>query len=73
MAKVVIDREGCISCRSCWELCPNFFEQNPDDNFSQIVETYRKGGLGEGEAPDALIDCVIKASDNCPVEVIHVS
>jgi ferredoxin len=73
MAKVVIDREGCVSCGACWEGCPNFFEQNPDDNFSQIVEKYRAGGSGEGEAPDALIDCVVAASDNCPVEVIHVS
>lgn len=73
MAKVVIDRDGCISCGSCWESCPDVFEQNPDDNFSQIVEKYKAGELGEGEVPDDLIDCVMKASDNCPVEVIHVS
>jgi len=73
MVKVVIDRDGCISCGACWGSCPEFFEENPDDNFSQVVEKYRSGGLGEGKALDDLIDCVIKASEDCPVEVIHVS
>lgn len=73
VAKVVIDREGCISCGACWEHCPDFFEQNPDDNLSQVVEKYRKGKMGEGEAPDNLTDCVVDAADGCPVEVIHVS
>ncbi|MGD0951422.1 MAG: ferredoxin [Methanotrichaceae archaeon] len=73
MVKVVIDREDCISCGACWESCPEFFEENPDDNFSQGVEKFRSGGFGEGEAPDDLIDCVIKASENCPAEVIHIS
>ena len=73
MTKVVIDREGCISCGTCWEDCPEFFEQNQDDNLSQVVEKYRTSGLGEGEAPDDLLNCVIEASDDCPAEVIHVS
>lgn len=73
MVKVVIDRDGCISCGACWTNCPEFFEENPDDNFSQVVEKYKVGGLGEGEAPDDLVDCVLQAADNCPVQVIHVS
>ena len=73
MTKVVIDRDGCVSCGAFWESCSGFFDQNPDDNLSMIVEKYRLGGLSEGEAPDDLIDCVIKASDDCPAEVIHVS
>ena len=73
MVKVVIDRDGCISCGACWESCPEFFEENQDDSFSQVVEKYRSGGLGEGEAPDDLIDSVIKASEDCPAQVIHIS
>ena len=73
MTKVIIDREGCISCGTCWEDCPEFFEQNQDDNLSQVVEKYRTSGLGDGEAPDDLLNCVIEASDDCPAEVIHVS
>jgi ferredoxin len=73
MVKVVIDRDGCISCGACWEGCPEFFEENPDDNFSQVAKKYRSGGLGDGEPPDDLTDCVIRASEGCPAEVIHVS
>lgn len=73
MVKVTIGRDGCISCGACWTNCPEFFEENPDDNFSQVVEKYRAGGLGEGEAPDDLVDCVMQAADNCPVQVIHIS
>jgi ferredoxin len=28
--------------------------------------------LGEGEAPDDLLSCVVDASDACPAEVMHV-
>jgi ferredoxin len=73
MIEVVIDRGDCTSCSACWERCPDFFEQNPDDEFSQIVEKYRTNGLGEGEAPDDLAECIIASSDGCPVQIIHVS
>ena len=73
MVKEGIDRDGCVSCGACWESCPEFFEQDPDYSFSEIVEKDRSGELGEGEALDDLIDCVIKASDDCPAKVIHVS
>lgn len=49
-----------------WENCPDFFEPNPDDNLSQVVEKYRRGELGKGETPDILIDCVVDAADNLP-------
>jgi ferredoxin len=71
--KVTIDREDCTSCGACWDTCPEFFEQNPDDNFSQVVEEYRTGGNpGEGEAPEDLGESVREAAEACPVEIIHV-
>jgi ferredoxin len=70
---VSIDRDECISCATCWETCPDFFEENPDDGFSQIVEKYRAGdNPGEGRAPEELEDCVREAADDCPVEIIHI-
>jgi len=73
MLKVTIDREECISCGACWADCPEFFEENLDDGFSQVVEEYRTGGNpAEGEAPAELEDCVRDAADGCPVEIIHV-
>ncbi len=53
MHKVRIDRDDCISCGTCWTTCPEFFEQNPYDSHSQVVEKYRiVGNTGEGVAPE---------------------
>jgi len=73
MIKVVIERDGCVSCGSCWLDCPEFFEENPEDNLSQVKESYRTAGVGEGEASDDMVDCVTQACEDCPVSVIHIS
>ncbi len=71
--KVTIDRDGCISCGACYSACGEFFEPNPDDDLTQVVEQYRTGGnLGEGQAPDDMESCVKEGEQVCPVEVIHV-
>lgn len=73
MVKITIDRPGCISCESCWTLCPEIFEQDPDDDLSSITKKYRvDGDRAEGEAPDDLVDCAVEAADSCPVTVIFV-
>ena len=71
MVNVEIDRDGCISCANCWTVCPEVFEENPDDNRSQVVEKYRSGDISKGQAPDDLT-CVKQAESECPVSVIHV-
>ena len=71
MVKVVIDRDGCISCGACWTSCPEFFQENMEDNRSSVIEKYREGKLGEGEAPPELEDCIKGAAEQCPVQVIH--
>ncbi len=71
--KVTIVREECISCESCWTVCPEFFVQNPTDTWSEVVPKYRiAGNPAEGEAPEELLDKVKEASDSCPVQIIHV-
>jgi ferredoxin len=70
--KVTIDREECIECGACSADCPEVFEENPEDFFSQVVEEYRvEDDLGVGEVPDDLADCVEDAIYGCPVEIIH--
>ena len=71
--KVTIDRNGCVSCGTCWETCPDFFEQNGEDSFSQVREPFRTAGNpAEGSAPPELDSCVADAADLCPAQVIHV-
>ena len=48
--RVRIDRDECIACATCWEDCPEVFEEGPNDGLSQIVEQYRvaaEGGAGD--------------------------
>ena len=70
--RVTIDREQCISCGMCWDTCPEVFEQNTDDAFSQIVEKYRAGNLNQGEVPEKFYEKVKNAVDSCLVQIIHV-
>ena len=71
--KATIERSDCTSCGTCWETCRAFFEENPDDHFSQVIEKFRlNGNIGEGSAPDELDACVTDAADLCPVSIITV-
>jgi ferredoxin len=68
-----IDRDECILCGTCWEACPEVFEENPDDGLSQVVEKYRiKDDPAQGGVPEELEGCVKDAAGDCPVEIIHV-
>lgn len=71
--KVTIDRNGCVSCGTCWDSCPAFFEQNVDDSFSQVIEKFRlENNPAEGSAPPELDACVTEAADLCPAQVIRI-
>ncbi len=73
MVKVTIDREGCVSCGTCEDTCPGFFQLNPDDTLSQVIEKYRTGGRpDQGDAPEDLLPCIREAAELCPVQVIQV-
>ncbi len=73
VVNVKIDRGQCISCESCWTICPEVFEQNGVDAWSQIVATYQVGGdPATGQVPEALKAKVQEAADACPVAIIQV-
>jgi ferredoxin len=70
--KVQIDRNDCTSCASCWGLCPDLFEENHEDHFSQITEPNRAGSEAEGTVPEDLEGCAVESADACPVQIIHI-
>lgn len=71
--KVTIERDACVSCGMCWDTCPQFFEQSPDDSFSQVIEEFRIGGnIGAGMPIHDDEACVRDAADSCPVTIIKI-
>lgn len=71
--KVAIDRINCVNCGTCWEVCPGFFEQNPDDSFSQVIERFRiDGKIAEGIPPEDMEACAADAATLCPASVISI-
>ncbi len=69
---VRIGRCSCVRCGACWNICPEVFDQNPCDEFSELLEEFRFcGSRAEGEVPASLAACVREAAYLCPVEVIR--
>lgn len=57
--KVEINRDGCISCGLCAEICPDVFRIAEDG----LAEVYA--------SPEENVDSVIEAAESCPVQVIQ--
>lgn len=69
--KIIIERQNCVSCGTCWETCPGFFEQNLDDTLSQVLEKFRlEGNPAEGVPPGEQEACAAEAADLCPSSAI---
>jgi ferredoxin len=72
IVRAKIDREECTSREACWDACPEVFEQNPDDLWSQITPGCRvERDNSLGSIPEDLQECAQSAADDCPVEIIN--
>ncbi len=59
--KARIDRDGCISCGLCPDICPEVFRMADDD----LAEVY------VDEVPEEVEEKAEEAAENCPVSVIY--
>ena len=57
-----IDRDGCISCGMCVEICPEVFHMG-DDGLADVHQN---------PVPDESEKGAVTAQESCPVSVIHV-
>ncbi|NLM60894.1 MAG: ferredoxin [Clostridiales bacterium] len=57
-----LDRDGCISCGLCSEICPEVFRMADDG----IAEVWQE------EVPEEVEDAAVEAQESCPVSVITV-
>lgn len=58
--QVEIERDGCIGCGVCADICPDVF-RIAADGLSEVVAK-----------PDGFEETVREAAASCPVEVIHI-
>ena len=61
MAKIIFEREKCIGCGSCENVCPKYWK---------VSEDGKADFLGPGELDE--VDCNQEAVDSCPVQCIKV-
>jgi ferredoxin len=60
--KAIVDKEGCISCGLCVEVCPEVFRIGDDS----LAEAYTD------PIPEEALESAVEAQENCPVSVITV-
>ncbi len=60
--KVIVDRDTCIGCGRCQEICPAVFHLDEEAGKAEVID------------PDACeyVGCCEAAEENCPVEAITV-
>lgn len=58
--RIFINKEECVGCRSCVEICPEVFGFDEDEETAEVI-------LPEGGPEDLLEECI----ETCPVECIH--
>lgn len=72
---VSVDRDLCIACGVAPIVCPQVFILGEDNGKNRLVEEYSEEiseDVSRGLVPDELYECVMKASDACPVQAITV-
>lgn len=60
--KVVVDKDACISCGLCVDVCPEVYQFDDDDKAEAVVDT----------VPAEFEEAAKDGADQCPVDAIEV-
>ncbi len=63
--KIKHDRDGCIGCAACANVCAKFWEMNGED--------FKADFVGDEEISEVDFKCNMNAAESCPVNVIQIS
>ena len=63
MAKIILEKDKCISCGSCEALCQKYWK---------LAEDGKAEYLGPQDLENEKIGCNQEAADACPVQCIHI-
>ncbi|MFP4022233.1 MAG: CoA-binding protein [Candidatus Paceibacterota bacterium] len=69
MKKIVFEKEKCIGCGACAATCPDFWGIG-EDGKADLKEGHEEDGVIKRDVEEA--GCNMEASQNCPVQCIHV-
>lgn len=66
MPKIILERDKCIGCGSCYAICEDYFEM--EDDGKSHIKGANKTEVEELETDD--LKCAERASEACPVQCI---
>lgn len=72
MITVTLQRQKCIGCNYCVELCPELFRMSKKDGKTVLLKSVDKKGFFSVRVNDVLIDSSNAAAEACPVKIIQV-
>ena len=70
--QVIHYRSKCIGCNACVEADWNRWRISKKDGKAILIGSREKKGIFVAEVPQDEWDTLMQASNNCPVNIIHV-
>lgn len=70
MISVTLQRQKCIGCNYCVELCPDLFRMSKKDGKSVLLNSKDKKGFHYLQVNDIYQESVLAAAEACPVKII---
>lgn len=73
MISVTLQRQKCIGCNYCVELCPDLFRMSKKDGKSVLLNSKDKKGFHTAQINEIFEETLKAAIDACPVKIIQSS